>query len=308
MNNAEILNELNENVHIRCFHGPAHAGAKIYPVRNPLTGEFPSCVRRVDSKGDIIYDKNDNQADYFIRETDGFEIKNGTDFDLTNPIQKANWEAIRFSELIFDPRGKLDEKGRVIQEPSDVAPANSLFYVERIVDETKKRNQLERTKVKAKTYIYGDSASGLTVKAKILGCFVKTSTREEIEEFLINVANTDPEKIINLYTGSDMKLSLIFITAKEKNILQNKGGLFIYNETTVIGRTMEDCIRFFKDPKNKVITDRIIKEVTEALTMGEDGFTAEDINPTTSAAEKTAPEVEVEAETVSATATKTKNK
>ena len=40
--------------------------------------------------------------------------------------------------------------------------------------------------------------------------------------------------------------------------------------------------------------------------MGEDGFTAEDINPTTSAAEKTAPEVE--AETVSATATKTKNK
>lgn len=263
-------NELqtDETIHLVCFHGPAHAGAKIHPIKNPLTGEYPSCVRKVSSSGDIIYNNGDDPSTYFVRETEGIIIKNGTDFDLTNAIQKAKWDAIKFSDLIFDPKGKVDENGNVIAEPSELAPPTALFFVERVADEAKKRNSKERLKTKAKNFIYSDTINGLKTKAMILGCFVKTSTSEEIEEYLVNIANSDPQKVINLYTGSDTKLYLYFIYGKEYNILQNKGGLYIYGDS-IIGRTDSDCVTYFKNPNNKAITDRIIKEINNAVTESE---------------------------------------
>lgn len=275
LNVNNMINDLDDKIHIVCLYGPVHAGARIYPVRNPLTGEFPSCIRKVNSYGDIIYQKNDDPAEYFVKETDSFVVKSGTDFDLSNDIEKKNWEAIKFSDLIFDSKGKFDEKGNVVVEPTDKIPASAIFTVERIADETKKRNDSKRLKNKALNFIYQDSDTGLALKAKVLGCFIKNSTREEIEEFVTNFAEKNPEKVIELYTGSDMKLHLIFLYAKEKNILINKGGIYVYGESNMIGRTEDDCVKFFKEPNNKVITDKIIKELSDVLKDVEDKKEAE---------------------------------
>lgn len=270
LNVNNMINDLDDKIHIVCLYGPVHAGARIYPVRNPLTGEFPSCIRKVNSYGDIIYQKNDDPGEYFVKETDSFVVKSGTDFDLSNDVEKKNWEAIKFSDLIFDSKGKFDEKGNVVVEPTDKIPASAIFTVERIADETKKRNDSKRLKNKALNFIYQDSDTGLALKAKVLGCFIKNSTREEIEEFVTNFAEKNPEKVIELYTGSDMKLHLIFLYAKEKNILINKGGIYVYGESNMIGRTEDDCVKFFKEPNNKVITDKIIKELSDVLKDVED--------------------------------------
>lgn len=270
LNVNNMINDLDDKIHIVCLYGPVHAGARIYPVRNPKTGEFPSCIRKVNSYGDIIYQKNDDPGEYFVKETDSFVVKSGTDFDLSNDVEKKNWEAIKFSDLIFDSKGKFDEKGNVVVEPTDKIPASAIFTVERIADETKKRNDSKRLKNKALNFIYQDSDTGLALKAKVLGCFIKNSTREEIEEFVTNFAEKNPEKVIELYTGSDMKLHLIFLYAKEKNILINKGGIYVYGESNMIGRTEDDCVKFFKEPNNKVITDKIIKELSDVLKDVED--------------------------------------
>lgn len=270
LNVNNMINDLDDKIHIVCLYGPVHAGARIYPVRNPKTGEFPSCIRKVNSYGDIIYQKNDDPGEYFVKETDSFVVKSGTDFDLSNDVEKKNWEAIKFSDLIFDSKGKFDEKGNVVVEPTDKIPASAIFTIERIADETKKRNDSKRLKNKALNFIYQDSDTGLALKAKVLGCFIKNSTREEIEEFVTNFAEKNPEKVIELYTGSDMKLHLIFLYAKEKNILINKGGIYVYGESNMIGRTEDDCVKFFKEPNNKVITDKIIKELSDVLKDVED--------------------------------------
>lgn len=261
----ELQTEFNDIIHIRCFFGPAHAGARIYPVRNPLTGELPHCVRKVTSTGDIIYNNGDDPSEHYVKITDSVVIKDGSSFDLNNPIQRNKWESIKFSDLIFDSRGKVDNNNNVIAEPTEKVNSSAIFYVERIADEAKKRNTKERERTQAKNFIYGDTAAGLKLKAKILGCFIKTSTREEIEEYMVMIANTTPEKIINMYTGSDMKLHLYFIYAKEYNILQNKGGLYIYGDGNIIGRTEDDCVNYFKNPNNKLVTDRIVKEVNAAV-------------------------------------------
>lgn len=260
-----MKNMFNEIIHLTCFYGPEHNGARIYPVRNPLTGEYPECVRKVTSSNDIIYKNTDNPGDYYVKETDSIFVKQGSSFDLDNDIQRKQWEAIKFSDLIFDSKGKYDEDGNEISAPSEHAPANAIFYVVRQEDEVKKKNQASRLKNKALNFIYQDSDTGLALKAKVLGSFVKDSTREEIEDYVVSLAMKDPQRVINLYTGSDMKLHLVFLEAKDKHILLNKGGIFVYGDSNIIGRTEDDCVNYFKQPENKLITDRIIKEVTEAL-------------------------------------------
>ena len=46
-----LKEELDTVIHLRSRFGPNHAGMSISPVKNPLTREYPSCVRNVDSSG-----------------------------------------------------------------------------------------------------------------------------------------------------------------------------------------------------------------------------------------------------------------
>jgi len=51
----------------------------------------------VDSNGDMILsesERNDPNRQYFIKETDTFDIVDGTTFDLENVRQRFIWEAI----------------------------------------------------------------------------------------------------------------------------------------------------------------------------------------------------------------------
>ena len=36
-----------------------------------------------------------------------------------------------------------------------------------------------------------------------------------------------------------------------------------------MGRTDEDCVKYFKNPNNKAMTDRIIKDINNAVTESE---------------------------------------
>lgn len=263
INKTALEEELDTTIHIRCEYGPVHAGASITPVRNPLTREFPNCVRKVDKYGDTIFGPDDNKNEYFVKETDSFLLIDGKDFDLTNPIQRKQWEAIKFSPLIFDPKGKTDDNGRMIVEPSEKRPATAIFRVERIIDETRKRNQKSKDLYKALSYIYNSSADTLSLRALILGKHINGAFKEEIEEYMIDIAKSNPKKIIDLYEGDTSKYQLIFIYAKQKSILIYKNGLYHYNDN-IIGRDSQTCIDYFKNPKNEIITNQILKEIKEA--------------------------------------------
>ena len=273
--NKDVMNEVfDKSIYIRNFYGPFHPGASIYPVRNPITGDFPYCVRQVDHNKNIIYDKNDNPGEYFVRVTDKIFIKDGEEFDLTNEISRKKWDAIKFSNLIWDSKGVTDENGRVVVSPSESPSSDAIFYVERVVDAAKKRNTKARLRNQAQNFIYQDSFDKLALKAMVLGKYVKSSSREEIEEYMVEQAQSNPERVIDLYTGSDLKLHLMFIYAKEKNILVNKNGIFFFGDSSIIGRNEDSCVAFFKNPANKLITEQIEKEVLKATVEYEEGVRA----------------------------------
>lgn len=268
-----LKEELDTTIHLRSRFGPNHAGMSISPVRNPLTRDYPSCVRNVDSSGNIILGKDDDPLDYFVRTSDRFFIKDGEEFDLNNPIKLKQWEAIKFSDLIYDSRGKTDENGKIIVEPSDKASSQAVYYVERIIEETKKRNTASRKLNKALNYIYNASRDSLRIRAMLLGKYIKDAYDEEIEEFLSEFAKKDPDKVISLFESNDTKYLIAFTYAKQKGIIRQKGGLYTYSDSDIIGRDADSCVEFMKNPKNKIITDRILKDVQELSVRDNDVIT-----------------------------------
>lgn len=265
-----LKEELDTVIHLRSRFGPNHAGMSISPVKNPLTREYPSCVRNVDSSGNIILGKDDNPLDYFVRTTDRFFIKDGDEFDLSNPIKAKQWEAIKFSDLIFDNKGKFDENGKMLVGPEEKIGPQAVYYVERIIEDTRKRNSASRKLNKALNYIFNASRDALRIRAMLLGKYIKDAYDEEIEEFLTEIAKKDADKIISLFESNDTKYLIAFTYAKQKGILRQKAGLYTYNDNDIIGRDADSCIDFMKNPKNKLITDRILREIQEISVRDKD--------------------------------------
>ena len=79
----------------------------------------------------------------------------------------------------------------------------------------------------------------------------------EVTDYLISVAEADPDKICSIYTGSDTTLRLLFIEAKDKHVIYVKNKLYIYADNIVLGATDDAVLTWMKDPKNKKVLDLI---------------------------------------------------
>lgn len=88
----------------------------------------------------------------------------------------------------------------------------------------------------------------------------------DVEDYLYQVAEKTPSKIIDLYTNGDTALRLLFIEAKEKGIIKHKNGVFTYGES-VLGMTDDAVINFFKIASNNSIFEEIKRETFPQFTQ-----------------------------------------
>jgi hypothetical protein len=82
---------------LRSVRGKIGNKILIQPCKNPETGDYADCVKKVDSNNDMILseaERNDPNRQYFVKETEVFTIVDGTTFNLENPRDKFIWEAI----------------------------------------------------------------------------------------------------------------------------------------------------------------------------------------------------------------------
>ena len=275
MNNmAETKKEidLSQKVILRSVRGKVGNVIKIQPCRDPETSEYPDCVKRVDSNGDMILserERNDVNRNYFIKETDSFDIVDGTTFDLENVRQRFIWEAIKHCPLIAPDYYAKDKQGNSLINGTvgwnSKAPRYGVaeLYIERPGVEAQTRISKKKLKHDAETYIYNDDRGydGRVLKAKLLGHKMEGMADADVTDYLLQVAEKDPQKIISLYTGGDTAVRLLFIEAREKHIITYKNKIFSYADNTVLGATDEAAIAYLKDPKNANIY-KLIKQDT----------------------------------------------
>lgn len=264
---------LSNKIILRSVRGKVGNVIKIQPCKNPRTGKYADCVKRVDSKGDMILSQdelNDPNRYDFVREDDVFDIVDGTTFDLDNVRERFIWEAIQYCPYIAPDMYAKDEKGNSLINGDSRRYGVAELYVERPGVETNRRVSRKKLKHDAESYIYNDDrgAEGRALKARLLGHKMDHMPDADVTDYLLQIAEQDPKKIINIYTGGDTAVRLLFIEARDKHVIVYKNKLYTYADNVVLGASDEAAIMYLKDPKNANVY-KLIKQDTYPELMGE---------------------------------------
>ncbi|GMO69543.1 MAG: hypothetical protein Nk1A_8720 [Endomicrobiia bacterium] len=245
----------------------------ITPCPDPKTGRFPDCVRKVDSHGDMILSEADKEKqELLIPEDYVFVVQDGTSFNLDDPRQKVEWEAIKHCKMIAPSRDARDASGKLIIDGEDsrkMRNYNTLqsarygmaeLYIERPGEDTQKKVSKRKLKLVAENFIFDDSQEGVILKARLLGRDMRNAHLADIQDYLLDIAERDPQRIVNLYTGDDMNLRLLLLDAIQRRVIVLKNKLYIYADGVVLGASEDAVLTWFKQPGNAKIVDLIKKE------------------------------------------------
>ena len=265
--------DLSNIIVLRSVWGKANQNYVLQPQRDKY-GQLPKCVRRVNAQGDMILSEKDREGSLegLIPEDEQIVVHDGTVFDLNNERQAAEWEAIKNCFLIAPDRYAKDDKGNyLIDGSTDINSINNFgrasrygkaeLYIERPGMEAKKKLTARKLRLQAQNFIVQDEGGyeGWLRMARVLGRNMSNQPAADVEEFLFAVADKTPEKIIELYTGGDIQLRLLFSTAKEKKVIRKNKNIYYYgnDQQKILGASEEAVIDWMKDSKNAKVLELI---------------------------------------------------
>lgn len=263
--------ELSQNIIVlRSVYGDVSQKYYLNPSKDKY-GHLPDCVKKVNSQGDMILtdkERNSDEAKYFIPENTVISFSSGKTFDLNDPYEKNVWEAIKNNILIAPSRYAKDAKGNfLIDGTMDRKSRNPRYGVaELYVDipgvETSNKVSKKKKIIDASRLIFEDEQGydGRLMKARLLGKDMRNMLDADIEDYLLQVAERTPDKIIKLYTGDDIQLRILFLDAKDNHVINVKNKLYIYGDDKVLGATDDAVITWMKDPKNNKVLELIRKD------------------------------------------------
>ena len=204
----------------------------------------------------------------FFPEDHMFTVVSGRTYNLDDIYDKAEWEAIENCPLIAKSRDERDANGNLLIDGAKSTPSKpsrngvAELYIDRPGLDIQRKVSRKQLIHKAESFIYDDprGVDGQLNMARILGKDMKNQPAADVIDFLLRIAEKDPNKIINLYTGDDISLRLTFIEAKEKRVIYIKNKLYLYGDNIVLGATDDAVIAWMKDPKNQKVFELIKKD------------------------------------------------
>lgn len=245
---------VDNKIILRSVYGKVGQKYTLQPCKDRVTGQYPDCVKYVDSKGDmIVTDAERNSGKVYIPENFSITFESGKEFNLDNPIERAQWEAIKNCSLIAKTIDQKDKNGNyVLSRQSGIKYSAAELYVERPGYETSKKVSRREKIHTAETYVFNDpeGADGRLKMARLLGRNLRNAPDADIKEYLLDIASKDPDKIINLYTGEDLVLRVLFMDAKDKDVIYSKNRVYIYGDGIPLGGTIDAVLAWMRDPRN----------------------------------------------------------
>lgn len=255
---------VDNKIILKSVYGRVGQKYTLQPCKDKVTGQYPECVKYVDSKGDMILtDAEKNSGKIFIPENFTITFESGKEFNLDNPYERAQWEAIKNCSLIALSLDQRDRNGNlVLSRKSGIKYSATELYVERPGYETSKKVSRKEKIHNAESYVFNDpeGADGRLRMARLLGRNLRNAPDADIKEFLLDVASKDPDKIINLYTGEDLPLRALFMDAKDKNVIYSKNRVYLYGDGIPLGSTIDAVIVWMRDPRNAKILEVIKRD------------------------------------------------
>lgn len=188
---------------------------------------------------------------------------------MEDKYQKNCWEAIKNCPFIAPSRFSKDEKGNYLIDGTMDLKSRSPRYgiAELYVDMpgVEAQNRVSRKKKihQAAEFIINDDkgADGRLLIARMLGKHMSNIASSDVEDYLLTVAEKNPDKIIELYTGNDTTLRILFMDAVDKKVIFVKDKLYVYGDNIVLGATDDAVLAWMKDAKHSKLLELIRKDV-----------------------------------------------
>ncbi len=216
----------------------------------------------LDGRSEMILsdaERNNPDSKYFIPEDLDIVVTDGTTFNLADPLQYNKWMAIKDHDLFAPSRDARDEDGVLLIDGDAKKYGTAELFIDVPGEESERSVNRRKLIIQAMNLVEKDSVEGRLTKCKLLGKNMRYAPATDVEDYLYQIAEKTPSKVIDLYTDGDTKLRLLLIEAKEKNVIRKKNGVFMYGES-VLGMTDDAVINYFKIASNKPIFDEIKRE------------------------------------------------
>lgn len=216
---------------------------------------------RVGNDGESYMDLSEaERADpnhvYFIPEDMDITVTEGTTFDLSDPLQYNKWMAIKDHDIIAPMRDARDAEGNLLIDGNKKRYGIAELYVDVAGEESERSVNRRKLIHTAEEYVLNDSMNGILTKCRLLGRNMANAPFTDAQDYLLQLADKSPKRVIDLYTGQDTGLQLLILEAKEKGILKKTNGWFMYGDTNM-GANEEAVLVFLKTPLNKAILDAL---------------------------------------------------
>lgn len=246
----------------------------IQPCINPSTGQYPKHIRPVNSNGDMVLSEADIQAQssgkqIFIPQNKMIEFESGREFDMSKPMDRALWEAIEHCPLIASSREDKDDSGNLLIDGTENRYGVAELFVENPVMEANRSVSVEKKKFDAKKLIFEDPRgdSGRRMMCKIIGRDMRGASESDVTDYLLKLAERVPEKIISLYTGNDLSLRILFVEAREKDVIKIKNNTYTYGDEGqfILGVSDDAAINWMRNPANNRILSMIKADVNPVM-------------------------------------------
>ncbi len=178
-----------------------------------------------------------------------FVIKEGTTFNLNDDAQRITWNWVQFSPCICATKDEVQHT------------PGAEFYIHLENEEAKANVSKMELKFKATEYVLKDNSVNYPMRAELLGVNMDGESPIIIKDYLMEMADKSPEKILGIYAAKDISIRLLLLKALKKQIIRiGDGGLYMYG-SNVLGTTETTSISWLANPDNAEIVKVLQREV-----------------------------------------------
>lgn len=251
----------------------------IEPCKDPKTGRYPSCVRRVNAAGDMILSEDDIKKQssgkaYFVPEGTPIRVQHGTTFDLTDIQQAAQWEAIKNSKLIAKEIDEKDELGRSLIEGGKTGidrygNAKGTYgiaelFVERPGKAAKVKNNMRKLIHEAESLVFNDDLAHRILICKLFGKNFENTNPNDVEDFLLTKAQKEPETVLKYYDVEQSGIRLLLIVAQDRKVITKRQDGLYYSDIR-LGANLDLAADFLRSERNQEIKEQLKAETYPEL-------------------------------------------
>lgn len=205
-----------------------------------------------------LSEEDKRKLTHWAEPTSKYVIKDGVTFNLNDEAQKITWDWVKFSPCIAQS-----------QEECQHTPGAE-FYVYLENEEASKSISRRELKYRAIKCILDDNSVNYPMRSELLGINMDYASPSVIKDFLLDQAESKPEKILTIYEGADVSVRLLLIKARKKGTIKvDESGFYRYGNV-VLGMSEKASVDWLQDRAHKHIIEMIEKETNPEYFVKDD--------------------------------------